>query len=196
MAARRRAGWVGWLRWKPGHPARLRPRTSRPDQATAAKVVQSWSAPPSPPRPGPLPGGWAEGGRDDQAGGACTGQGAVRRAISVQLDRGPRGQLRAHGRAGQWPSEPASGSHEMYCRVSRFSVLVVACEGEGSCARASRHRSPDWMRNRRSVGRVPHGGPPSPGFLAASAVNRSVLGDSCSMIICSAMEQFGSSLGS
>jgi hypothetical protein len=35
----------GWLRWKPGHRARLRPRASRADQA-------------------PLPGGWDEGGRD------------------------------------------------------------------------------------------------------------------------------------
>src|SRR5690242_8809687 len=67
MVRAARAELAGWLRWKPGHPTRLRPRTSRADQATVAKVVQSWSAPPSPPWPGPLPGGWAEGRRDDQA---------------------------------------------------------------------------------------------------------------------------------
>jgi hypothetical protein len=33
----RRAGQ--WLRWKPGHPLRRRPRTSRADQALPAKVV-------------------------------------------------------------------------------------------------------------------------------------------------------------
>ena len=30
----------GWLRWKPGHPACHRPRTSRADQASGAKVVR------------------------------------------------------------------------------------------------------------------------------------------------------------
>jgi hypothetical protein len=29
-----------WLRWKPGHPVRRRPRTSRADQAPGAKVVR------------------------------------------------------------------------------------------------------------------------------------------------------------
>jgi hypothetical protein len=80
--ARRRAELGECLRWKPGHPARHRPRTSRADQATVAKVVQSWSAPPSPPWPGPLPGGWDEGGRDDQARGA-----SCRVAVLTLLDR-------------------------------------------------------------------------------------------------------------
>ena len=43
------------LRWNAWSSRRRHPRTSRADLPAVAKVVQSWSAPPSPRRAGPLP---------------------------------------------------------------------------------------------------------------------------------------------
>jgi hypothetical protein len=64
-----------WLGWKPVHPARRRPRTSRAEPPAVAKVVQSWSAPPSPPPAAPLPDGvgrrwtgWPGAGDDCKVG--------------------------------------------------------------------------------------------------------------------------------
>ena len=127
----------GWLRWKPGHPARLRPRTSRADQATVAKVVQSWSAPPSPPWPGPLPAGWDEGGRDDQAG-ACMSRGDYARSRRSGGHRASTA-LAASTHSGQAFEEvgpqrwrytmiPASSSPHRVARVLPAAVRVItAC---------------------------------------------------------------------
>jgi hypothetical protein len=76
------AGRGGWAVEVEAWSSRPPPsQASRADQALRVEVVRPWGAPPRPAGPGPLPGRWTEGRRDDQAAANCEDEGSTRAVL-------------------------------------------------------------------------------------------------------------------